>query len=158
MRTTRIAALASLAIAASVSAMADDLSFFKSKAKAGLYENKVQMELSQMPGVPPGMVPQTITTQHCLTQEDIDKGAMSRGRDGTSNDCQIKNLSTSGSSASYSMTCTKPKPMNADAKITFTGDGYHMDLKINTADPRGGTGTMTVTQHIDSKYLGACTK
>ncbi|HLX24420.1 MAG TPA: DUF3617 domain-containing protein [Usitatibacter sp.] len=157
MRTTRIAALAALAVAASAPALADDLSFFKSKAKAGLYEYKMQMDMSQMPGMPPGMGQQSFTTQHCLTQEDIDRGAMSRGRDGSSNDCQVKNVSTSGSSASYSMTCTKPRAMNADVKITFVGDGYHMDMKMNMENPKGG-GTMAMAQHMDAKYLGACTK
>jgi hypothetical protein len=136
--------------------MADDLSFFKSKAKPGLYEYKMQMDMSQMPGMPPGMGQQTHTMQHCLTQEDIDRGAMSKGRDGTSNDCQVKNVSTSGSSASYSMACTKPRPMNADVKITFAGDGYHMDMKMNMESPKGGT--MAMTQQMDAKYLGACTK
>jgi hypothetical protein len=158
MRTTRIAALACLAIAASPLAMADDLSFFKSKAKPGLYEYKMQMDLSQMPGMPPGMGQQSHTMQHCLTQEDIDRGAMSKNRDGTNNDCQVKNVSTSGSAASYSMACTKPRAMNADVKIAFVSDGFHMDMKMNMADPKGGTGTMSMTQHVDAKLLGACTK
>ena len=157
MRTTRIVALATLAIAASPLAMAQDLSFFKSKAKAGLYEYKTEMDMSGMPGMPPGMGHQNLTFQHCLTQEDIDKGAMSKNRDGTNNDCQIKNLSTTGSSASYSMACTKPRQMNADVKIDFVSDGFHMDMKMNMADPRSGQ-PMNMAQKMDAKYLGACTK
>jgi hypothetical protein len=159
MRMTRIAALAGLAIAAPALALADDLSFFRSKAKPGMYEYKMEMDMSGVAGMPPGVGNHSFTTQHCLTQEDIDRGTMSKGRDPKeNNDCQVKNMQSSGSSASYTMACTKPRPMNADVKINFVSGGYHMDMKMNMADPRGGTGTMSMTQHMDAKYLGACTK
>jgi len=157
MRTPPVVALAALAIAASPLALAQDLTFFKSKAKPGLYEYKTEMDMSGVPGMPPGMGHQNITFQHCLTQEDIDRGVMNKNRDGTTNDCQIKNLSTSGSSASYSMACTRPRPMNADVKIAFAGGGFHMDMKMNMAEARSGQ-AMSMTQHMDATYLGACTK
>ena len=157
MRTAPTAALAAIAIAAAPLAMAQDLSFFKSRAKAGLYEYKTEMDMSGVPGMPPGMGHHNLTFQHCLTQEDIDKGAMSKNRDGANNDCQVKNLSTSGSSASYTMACTKPRQMNADVKISFVGDGFHMDMTMNMTEPRSGQ-AMNMTQHMDAKYLGACTK
>jgi len=157
MRTTPGVALACLAIAASPLAAAQDLSFFKSRAKPGMYEYKTEMDMSGVPGMPPGMGHQNVTFQHCLTQEDIDRGAMNKGRDKDNNDCQVKNLQSSGSSASYSMSCTKPRPMNADVKIAFAGDGFHMDMKMNMAETRSGQ-PMSMTQHMDAKYLGACTK
>jgi hypothetical protein len=158
MRQARIVAAACIALASAPLALAQDLSFFKSKAKPGLYESKIEMDMSGVPGMPPGMVPKAITTQHCLTQEDIDRGTMSKGRDPKeNNDCQVKNLQSSGNSASYTMSCTKPRPMNADVKISFVSDGYHMDMKMNMAEGKGGQ-TMTMAQHVDSKFLGACTK
>jgi hypothetical protein len=158
MRTTRIVVLASFAIAASSLAMAQDLSFFKSRAKAGMYEYKMDMDMSGMPGMPAGMGHQNFTTQHCLTQEDIDKGTMSKGRDPKeNNDCQVKNVQSSGNSASYTMSCTKPRKMDADVKIAFAGDGYHMDMKMNMTEPKSGT-MIPITQHMDAKYMGACTK
>ncbi len=159
MRTTRIALLACLAVAATPFAMAQDTSFFKNKAKAGQYEYKMDMDMSGMAGMPPNMGHQTFTTQHCLTQEDIDKGTMSKGRDPKeNNDCAIKNLQSSGNSASYTMSCTKPRKMDADVKINFVGDGYHMDMKMNMAEPKSGQ-VMSMTQHMDAKYLGAtCSK
>ena len=156
-RTTRIAAFSCLAVAATSLAMAQDLSFFRSKAKAGNYEYKMQMDMSQMPGLPPGMGQQTFTMQHCLTQEDIDRGTMNKNRDGSTSDCKITNMSQSGSSASYTTTCTKPRAMTADVKINFVSDGFHMDMKMNMESPKGG-GPMTMTQHMDARYLGACTK
>lgn len=157
MRTTRIAALACFTLVAAPLAMAQDLSWFKGKAKAGMYEYKTEMEMSGVPGMPPGMGKQNVTMQHCITQEDIDKGQMSKGRDGRSNDCQIKNMQTSGSSASYTMACETPRHMTADVKIAFAGDGYHMDMKMNMTEPKNGQ-AMNMTQHLDAKYLGACTK
>ena len=158
MRIARIAALACFALAATPFAMAQDMSFFKNKAKPGMYEYKMDMDMSGVAGMPPGMGNHTFTTQHCLTQEDIDKGTMSKGRDPKeNNDCQVKNLQSSGSSASYTMSCTKPRQMNADVKINFAGDGYHMDMKMNMESPKGG-GTMSMMQHMDAKYLGACAK
>jgi len=158
MRTPRIVAIACLALVSAPLAMAQDMSFFKSRAKAGQYEYKMEMDMSGMPGLPPGMGKQTFTTQHCLTQEDIDKGTLSKGRDAKeNNDCQVKNLQASGNSASYTMACTKPRQMNADVKINFVGDGYHMDMKMAMAEPRSGQ-TINMTQHMDAKYLGTCTR
>ena len=158
MRNTRIVALACVALASTPLVLAQDMSFFKSKAKPGMYEYKMDMDMSGMPGMPPGMGKQSFTTQHCLTQEDIDKGTMSKGRDPKeNNDCQVKNLESSGSSASYTMACTKPRQMNADVKINFVSDGYHMDMKMNMTEPKSGQ-TVNMMQHMDAKFLGACTK
>jgi Protein of unknown function (DUF3617) len=157
MRITRIVAVTCVALASAPFALAQDLSFFKSKAKPGLYEYKMQMDMSGVPGMPPGMVPHAFTTQHCLTQEDIDKGTMSKRDPKENNDCQVKNLASSGNSASYTMSCTKPRPMNADVKITFVSDGYQMDMAMNMAEPRSGQ-MMNMKQHMDAKYMGACTK
>jgi hypothetical protein len=158
MRHARIVAVACVALASAPLALAQDLSFFKSKAKAGMYESKIEMDMSGMAGMPPGMGKQTFTTQHCLTQEDIDRGTMSKGRDAKeNNDCQVKNVQASGNSAAYTMVCTKPRAMNADVKINFVSDGYHMDMKMNMAEPRSGQ-TISMVQHVDSRFLGACTK
>jgi Protein of unknown function (DUF3617) len=158
MRNARIVAVACVALVSAPLALAQDLSFFKSKAKAGMYEYKMEMDMSGIPGMPPGMGKQTHTMQHCLTQEDIDKGAMSKNRDANEkNDCQVKNVQSSGSTASYTMACTKPRAMNADVKLNFVSDGFHMDMKMNMADPKSGQ-TMNMMQHMDAKYLGACTK
>jgi hypothetical protein len=158
MRHARIVAVACLALATAPLALAQDLSFFKSKAKPGLYEYKMEMDMSGVPGMPPGMGKQTHTMQHCLTQEDIDRGSMSKGRDPKeNNDCKVTNVQSSGSSAAYTMACTKPRQMSSDVKINFVPDGFHMDMKMNMQEPRSGQ-PMNMVQHMDAKYLGACTK
>jgi hypothetical protein len=66
---------------------------FKGKVKPGLYEYKIEMDMGNMPGMPPGMGKQSHTMQHCLTPEDVDKGQMNKGRDGKApQDCEVKNF------------------------------------------------------------------
>jgi Protein of unknown function (DUF3617) len=135
-------------------AMADNpFESFKGKMKEGMYEYKMEMDMGAMPGMPPGMGKQNMTFQKCLTHADIEKGQMGRGagRDGKMPEgCEFKNFTQSGNTASYTMTCPN---MSADNHITFTGSGFNMDMKM--AMTREGK-TMNMTQHMESKYLGAC--
>ena len=50
------------------------------------------------------------------------------------------------------MECSKPK-MSTDNKITFTGEGFNMDMKM--AMDEGGK-KMDMTQHMEGRYLGPC--
>jgi hypothetical protein len=63
-------------------------------------------------------------------------------------------MNVSGNTATYTMTCTKPK-MTADNKITFSSSGYVMDM--NMSMDQGGK-PMNMTQHMESKLIGPCTK
>jgi hypothetical protein len=135
---------------------------FKGKIKPGLYENKVQADMGQMPGMPPGMGKQNHTAQHCVTEKDIEKGAMGRADHDRAKNCEVKDFKMSGNTASYTMVCKgsgdgkgPPMDMTADNHITFRDGGYDMDLKMSMN--RGGQ-PMNMTQHIESRYIGACTK
>ncbi len=156
----RIVPLLALACAASfsVAAAAADNPFeaFRGKIKAGMYEYKIDMDMGQIPGLPPGMGHQTHTFQHCVTEEDINRGRMSRDdAKGAPKDCQIENFRMSGNSADYTMVCSGRVQMRADNHITFTGDGYKMDMKM--AMNQGGR-PMNVKQHMEGRYVGACSK
>ena len=129
---------------------------FKGKMKEGMYEYKMDMDMGSMPGMPPGMKNQTMTFKRCITAEDIDKGRFGRNqREGAprEDDCQFKNMNVTGNTASYTMACTKPSQMSADSKITFTGEGYRMDMAM--AMNHGGQ-AMNMKQHVEAKYLGPC--
>jgi Protein of unknown function (DUF3617) len=129
---------------------------FKGKMKDGLYEYKMEMDMGAVPGMPPGMGKQNMTFQKCLTPQDVERGQMGRGagRDGKMpTNCEINNFSMSGNTASYTMVCKAPNEMTADNKITFTGDGFKMDMKM--AMNQGGR-VMNMNQHMESKYLGPC--
>jgi len=151
-----LAAAVSCALATTL-ALAGPFDAFKGKMKEGLYETKVEMDMGQIPGAPPGMGKQTMTHQHCVTAADIEKGgAMGKGRDGKgmNESCEVKNMNVSGNTATYTMTCTKPK-MTADNKVTFTPTGYVMDMTMSM--DQGGK-PMNMTQHMESKLIGPCTK
>ncbi len=152
MTKSRILAIACAAV--SCAAIASPLDALRGKMKEGMYEYKMEMDMSGMAGLPPGMGKQTHTFKKCVTHDDIAKGQMGRGPDraGKAPECDIKNFSQSGNTASYTMECKQPK-MTADNKITFTGDGFNMDMKM--AVDQGGR-PMNMTQHMESKYLGPC--
>ena len=149
----RFLAIACTAVTAA--AIAGPFDSLKGKMKEGMYEYKMEMDMGAMPGMPPGMGKQNMTFKKCVTSQDIEKGQMGRGagRDGKMPaSCEIRNFNHSGNTASYTMECKDP-PMTADNKITFTGDGYNMDMKM--AMNQGGQ-AINMTQHMEGKYLGPC--
>ena len=139
--------------AAVATAHAGPFDAFKGKMKEGMYEYKMDMDMGQMPGMPPGMGKQSHTFQHCVTKEDIDKGNMGKGDRGKPNEkCEVKNMNMSGNTASYTMECTDPQ-MKADNKIQFRDNGFTMDMKMQM-NQRGQM--MNMTQHMEGKYIGPC--
>jgi hypothetical protein len=151
MRRARFLALALCAVSAA--AIANPFEGFKGKMKDGMYETKMELDMGSIPGLPPGMGKQNMTFQQCITPKDIEKGQMGRGRDGKMPEsCEIRNFSQSGNTATYTMACKEP-PMTADNRITFSGDGFKMDMKM--AMNQGGQ-IMNMTQRMESRYLGPC--
>jgi hypothetical protein len=149
----KIAAVTATAFClAATCAVAGPFDAFKGKMKPGLYEMKMDMDMSGNPNIPPQYAKQSHTVQHCVTEQDVEKGAFSRGRDGKAPDssCEIKDMKTSGNTATYSMVCPK---MKADTRMTFTDAGYTMDMKM-TMDQGGGA--MTMNQHMESRLVGPC--
>ncbi len=152
MTKARILAIACAAFCTAAIA-ASPLDGLRSKMKEGMYEYKMDMDMGAVPGLPPGMGKQSHTFQKCVTAQDIEKGQMGRGPDRAGKaapECDIKNFSQSGNTASYTMVC---KQMTADNKITFTSDGFNMDMKMSM--DQGGK-PMNMTQHMEGKYLGPC--
>ena len=155
MKSDRVLALAFATTCTFAFAADNPFDAFKGRMKEGLYDYKMEIDMSGMPGLPPGMGKQTHTFQKCVTAKDIEKGQMGRGagRDGKMPEtCEFSNFKMSGNTASYTMSCKQP-PMSADNVIMFSGDSYKMDMKI--AMTQGGQ-VMNMKQHFEGKYLGAC--
>ena len=152
MTKVRILALACCAVSATAFAAGNPFDALKGKIKVGMYAYKMDIDMGAMPGLPPGVAKQSRTFQRCVTQQDVDKGEMGRGpdRDGKAPECEIKNFSHSGNTASYTIVC---KEMTADNKLTFSSDGFVMDMKMAVDDDGE---KMKMTQHIEGKYLGPC--
>ena len=158
MKTLRILAITcATALAATAWAQAPSpFAGFKGKIKEGMYEHKMEMDMGQVPGMPPGMGKQSHTMQHCLRHEDIEKGGLNKGRDGKGmpDNCKIENMKMSGNTASYTMECTKDPKMTVDANMTF-GDGT-FTMKQKMAMNQNGQ-VMNMNNTLTGKYLGPCT-
>ena len=158
MKSARILALAAVTLlSATAWAQANPFSAFKGKMKDGMYDYKMEMDMGQVPGMPPGMGKQSMNMQHCLKNEDIEKNGLGKSRAGKGmpENCKIENFKMSGNTASYTMVCKGGPDMTADNVVTFMGDGYKMDMKM--AMNQGGR-MMNMTQHMEAKYVGPCTK
>jgi Protein of unknown function (DUF3617) len=128
---------------------------FKGKMKDGMYEYKMTMDMGAIPGMPPGMGKQSHTFQNCVTQKDIEEGGFSKNKDRKQDNCEVKNFKMSGNTATYTMECKGEPKMTADNKITFTSDGFDMDMKM--AMNQGGQ-VMNMNQKMQGRYLGPCKK
>jgi hypothetical protein len=156
MKSSRLIALACLAFAPVV--FAGPFDAFKGKVKEGMYEYKMEMDMGAVPGMPPGMKgPMSHTFQRCVTPEDVERGEMGKGREGKGmpENCEVRDMKMSGNTASYTMECKPPRAMKAENNITFTGDGWKMDMKMAMAQGPGGQ-PMNMTQHMEARYLGPC--
>ena len=148
----------------SLSAAAIDNPFdaFKSKMKPGMYSYDMTMDMGAVPGMPPGMGKQSHTFEHCVTPEDISRGEVGKGGRGMPENCEIKDFTSSGNTVDYVMACKPsadhkgpPGGMTAHNHMTFGGDGYTMDMTMDTgAGPSGQP--MHMTQHLVATYKGAC--
>jgi hypothetical protein len=151
MKTAVVIVAAFAASAAFAESPADAM---KGKMKPGLYAYKMEMDMGQVPGMPPGMGKQTMNMQHCVTPQDIERGQVGKGRDGKANsNCEMKDFKMSGNTATYRMVCTGQGAMTADTRIAFVPDGFNMTMKM--AMDQGGR-KMNMTQNMEGRYVGPC--
>jgi hypothetical protein len=142
------------AAAFSTAAAAGPFDQFKGKMKDGMYEYKMQMEI---PGMPAGMGKQNMTFQNCVSQKDIEEGGFGKSQQQQQKpeNCEVKNFKMTGNTATYTMECKGDPKMTADNKITFTNDGFDMDMKM--AMNQGGQ-VMNMSQKMQGRYIGPCKK
>jgi hypothetical protein len=155
MKSKRVIALAlacATGLAASAIAADNPFAAFKGKMKPGLYDYKVEMDMGQVPGMPPGMGKQSMNMQHCITAEQIERGGWDNPRERGKTDCEFKNFKMSGNTANYTMECRQPK-MTADNTVTFGSDSFKMDMRMKM--DHGGQ-PMTMNQKAEAKYIGPC--
>ena len=147
MKTLTLAA--ALAACCGAALAAGPFDAFKGKMKEGLYEYKMDID---MPGMPGGMGKHSQTIQHCVTSKDLEEGNFARGPQ-HKQDCEFQDVKFSGNNGSYKMVCKGKNPMTADVKMVFRDGGFASDM--NMTMNQGGQ-QMTMKQHMDGKYLGAC--
>ena len=112
--------------------------------KAGKYEIT---SIVEMPGMPGGMPPQTVT--QCMTKQDPvpNTSADAQG-------CKITNMKTKGNTVTYEMECTQQgMTMKGSGKMIYKGDTFEGTNKMSMGPAAGG---MTVTTKITGKRIGSC--
>jgi hypothetical protein len=156
LRTAAVAFAATFACAAQAD---NPFEAFKGKVKPGLYEYTMEMDMGNMPGMPPGTSKQARTMQHCVTEEEVTKGQVGGGGGpggkAMNDNCKVQDMKMSGNTATYKMVCKGGPDMTGDNKITFRSDGYTMDMAMDMQDKRTGS-PMHMKQHVESKLLGPC--
>lgn len=102
----------------------------------------------------PGMTMEMPPMKHvqCVTAAMIKdpQGSVPQGPGG--GDCKVSDYKFSGSTATYTMVCTKPTPMTATGEMKYSGsDAYTGTLLMDTQGQK-----MSVS--YDAKRLGDCPK
>lgn len=138
---TGVSTIFALALLASVAFAADKANF-----QDGLWEITTTMKMDGMP-----MGPQTTTIKECMNSSN--PVPQPKEKD---NSCKMDNLSTSGNTVSWTMTCN-----NKDGKMESTGKMTYADRKSfeGTQDMKMTTGKgkpMSMHSTMKGKYLSAC--
>lgn len=144
------------------------------KPKLGLWENTVTMNFDKPPfeipaeqaakmkqmGIKlPGMGPQTHTTQHCLTQADLDK--FDNGNLGDNSGCAMQNHSKTSNGYSADVVCTG-HGQNTKGHIDVVYDDaehYHGNSHMSgtlTGGPGGAQSKpIEMTMQMSGKWISA---
>lgn len=110
----------------------------------GKYEITVNVD---MPGMPQGMPPQTMT--QCLDKQNPVPNA-----NPDSQGCTVTDMKTKGNSITYTMTCNQQgMTIKSTGRMTYNGDTFEGDSQTNMGSQAGG---MTITTVIKGKRIGTC--
>jgi Protein of unknown function (DUF3617) len=148
-RNLALASLAALSLAATAQQPAPAPSF-KGKVKPGLYEQKIDVDMGNMPGVPAAQKKQSTTRQQCVTDAEVDKLA-----EESNPACKTTDFRMTATGASFKVTCTGNPSMTSTVTMAFTATGYVTESKA-TMKPPGASEAVTVSQRSASKFLGPC--
>ena len=119
----------------------------QSPMREGNWEVTMKMN---MPGMPMEMPP----TKHvqCVTAAMLKdpQGSVPQGPEG--GDCKVSAYKFTGSTATYTMVCTKPAPMTAVGEMKYSGtDAYTGALTMDMSGQK-------VSMSYDAKRIGDCPK
>jgi hypothetical protein len=122
---------------------------FKGKVKPGMYEDKVEMDLSGIPGIPREQAKKTTSGQTCVTQADLDKGFMQLEKG-----CAYTAFKMAGDTAIFTTVCKDGADSQTnEVRVTPTSSGFNSEVK--TSSVQGGKPSNS-TIKSQSRYLGPC--
>lgn len=149
-----VAMVASTAALAQIS-QADYAAWAKATGfKPGMYEYKMAMEMSGMPGMGTMKMPPS-TFKQCITQKDVDEGRqmMSNPKNGGFK-CTMTSFSGKGGSGQYTQACE-----GTDMKMTVVGSFEQKgDTQVNTSktEMRGKNMNTDSKNVMEIRRLGDC--
>lgn len=92
------------------------------KPEPGLYKSTITMTELDVPGMPAEMkghgAGQVITTEDCLTQEEVDKGFEELMKQGQNGECTYETFNLNGGKLDAVMVCKSPE---GSARMTMSG-------------------------------------
>jgi hypothetical protein len=111
----------------------------------GMWELTTKIE---MDGMPSNMPRQEFVHTQCLTRDDyVPRGPQTSGSSG---DCEIRDVRTSGDTVTWSMRCiTGQGEMTGKGRITYSGAAF--EGRIDVVMPG-----MKMKQHLKGRRIGDC--
>jgi hypothetical protein len=139
----RFRSIVLLTLALSWTALAQD----QSPMRPGNWEVTMKMSL---PGMNMEMPPMKQT--QCVTADMLKDPQSALPKGPNAGDCKVSNYKLTASTATYTMTCTKPMPMTAVGEMKYSGtDAYTGTITIDS-------GGQKMSMSYDAKRLGDCPK
>jgi hypothetical protein len=129
------------------------------KPEPGLYKTTVTMTGINIPGMPPEMAGhgagQTVTSEDCLTQQEVDKGFEELIKQGQNGECSYERFNANGGDIDAVLVCKTPQG-NARMEMTGTATETSSDIKATMAMNFDGAGEGTMTFTAKNERIGDC--
>jgi hypothetical protein len=129
------------------------------KPEPGLYKTTVTMTGINIPGMPPEMAGhgagQTVTSEDCLTQQEVDKGFEELIKQGQNGECSYERFNLAGGKIDAVMVC-KAEGRETRMEMTGTTTATTADLAATMGIEFDGAGKGTMTFTAKHERIGAC--
>lgn len=129
------------------------------KPQPGLYKTTVTMTGLDIPGLPPEMAGHgaglTTTSEHCLTEADVEKGYEALVKQGQDGDCSYEKFDLAGGKIDAVMVC---KAQGRDARMAMSGTTTptSADIEASMAIEFDGVGKGTMRFTAGHQRIGDC--
>lgn len=126
------------------------------KPRPGLYKTTVTMTEIAIPGVPAGHgAGQVVTTEDCLTQEEVDEGYEALVKQGQDGDCSYDRFNLAGGKIDAVMVCkAEGREMRMEMNGTTTPTSANLAATMAMDFDGAGKGTMKFT--ANHERVGDC--
>jgi hypothetical protein len=129
------------------------------KPQPGLYKTTVTMTGLDIPGMPPEMAGHgaglTTTSEHCLTQEEVDKGFEELVKQGQDGECTYEKFDLAGGQIDAVMVCNA-EGRAARMEMTGTTTPTTAELEASMAMEFDGAGKGTMNFTAKHQRVGDC--